>query len=606
MKTSVRRCLAGGLTLLAGVASAGSAQVTVASAPIRDIHYDVIFTAGSAQRRQVTSEMRFAAEGQSPVILSLPAWTPGAYTINDFARNVANFSATQANVALRWDKVDHDSWRVFPQGSGLVTVRFEYRADTLDNDASWSRADFLFFNGTTLFLYPEGAGFDFPATVTVTTEAEWNVVTGMTSTGARTYAESNYHDLVDMPFFVGRFDVDSAQIAGRWLRLATYPAGSVSRPQLAATLATLERLVAPQVRVFGDVPWTTYTVLQIVDSAQPGGSGLEHQNSHVNVLAPQMIGNPGLTSLYSHEIFHAWNVKRLRPADLFPYRYDRPQPTTLLWMSEGVTDYYADLAQVRGGTVNARGFYDLLTEKIAEVAALPPTSLEDASLSAWISVRDGTESIYYAKGALAGLLLDIMIRDATDNRGSLDRVMRSLYESTYRNGRGFTAEEWWDAVSREAGGRSFDDFHARYVDGRDPYPWNTILPLAGLRLGGDPIREPRVGITTMQDTTGFYVADLGPGNPPLPPGLENGDFLLAVGGISVYDPFWLEKFRTRYSRAPEGMEVPIRVRRNGVEQTVRVRLSFVSRVDQRIVEDPRASGKARRIRDGILRGVTRR
>lgn len=605
MKTPVWPRIAGVVVAFASVAQTGFAQESAASAPLRDIHYDVIFTAASAARRQVTAEMRFTASADGPIILSLPAWTPGSYSISNFARNVSNFSAAQSGAALKWDKVDHDSWRIFPAGTGQVTARFEYRADSLDNEGSWSTSDFLFFNGTNLFLYPEGASLDFPATVTVTTEENWRVATGMTSTGERTYAEPNYHDLVDMPFFVGRFDLDSAQIAGRWLRLATYPAGTVSPPERARTFATLDRIVAPQVKVFDEVPWNTYSILQIIDSAQPGGSGLEHQNSHVDVLAPQMIGNPGLTSLYAHEVFHAWNVKRLRPADIFPYRYDRPQPTTLLWVSEGITDYYADLSLVRGGIVNAAGFYELLTEKIAEVSSAPPTALEDASLSAWIHPRDGTEYLYYSKGALAGLLLDIIIRDATDNRGSLDRVLRSLYQSTYRNGRGFTAEEWWSAVSREANGKSFDEFHALYIDGREPYPWDRILPLAGLRLGGDAIREPRVGITTMQDSSGFYVTDMGPGNPPLPTGLESGDLLLAVGGISVHDPLWLEKFRARYSRAREGTEVPVSVRRNGVERTVGVRLAFVSRVDQRVVEDPRASARARRVRDGLLRGVTR-
>jgi predicted metalloprotease with PDZ domain len=550
--------------------------------------------------------MRFSAgAGPAPVILSLPAWTPGSYSINNFARNVSKFAAEQSGVALRWDKFDHDSWRVFPLGAGPVMIRFEYKADSLENEGSWSRPDFLLFNGTNLFLYPEGASFEFPATVAVTTEPSWKVVTGMTPTGERTYAAGNYHDLVDMPFFVGRFDVDSTQISGRWLRLATYPSGTVPAAERAGVFDALNRVVPPQVRVFGDVPWTTYTILQVVDSAQAGGAGLEHQNSHVAILAPQMLGAPVLISLYAHEIFHAWNVKRLRPADLTPYRYDQPQPTSLLWVSEGITDYYADLSQVRGGTVDARGFYELITEKIAEVSMLPPTALEDASLSAWIHPRDGTETLYYPKGALAGFLLDIMIRDATDNRSSLDRVMRTLYQSTYLNGRGFTSEDWWSAVSREANGRSFEDFYTRYVDGREPYPWATILPLAGLRLGGDQVREPRVGISTMQDTTGFFVTDLGPGSPPLPPGLESGDRLLAIGGISVHDPAWLEKFRARYARAPEGSDVPVRIQRNGRDQTVRVRLRFVTHTDPRLVEDPRASARARRIREGLLRGVTR-
>ncbi len=579
--------------------------MSVAPARLTDIHYDVTFTPATAAQREVITEMRFSVHSESPVVLSLPAWTPGSYAINNFARNVANFTAEQAGARLRWDKTDHDSWRVFPSGTGPVRIRFEYKADSLENEGSWSRPDFLFFNGTNLFLYPEGASLDFPATVTVATDASWKVVTGMRSTGERTFTEGNYHDLVDMPFFVGRFDVDSVQIAGRWLRFATYPSGSVSPAERAAVFEALNRVVQPQVRVFGEVPWTTYTILQIVDSAAPGGAGLEHQNSHVDILAPQMVGAPVLISLYAHEIFHAWNVKRLRPADMTPYRYDQPQPTTLLWISEGITDYYADLAQVRGGTVNAAGFYELLTEKIAEVSLLPPTALEDASLSTWVHPRDGTEYVYYPKGALAGLLLDIMIRDATDNRSSLDNVMRTLYVNTYGNGRGFTSEDWWSTVSREANGRSFDDFYTRYVDGREQYPWASILPLAGLRLGGDPVREPRVGISTMQDTSGFYVTDLGPGGPPVPAGLQSGDRLVAVGGVSVHDPAWLEKFRARYARAPEGTEVPVRIQRDGRDQTVQVRLRFVAQVDPRLMEDPRASSKARRIREGLLRGVTR-
>lgn len=603
MKTHVRTRV---LALLAGALATGAHASAQSGAPaaITDIRYEVVFTAANAAQREVTTQMTFTAASDAPVVLSLPAWTPGSYTINDFARNVLSFNAEQGGAPVRWDKADHDSWRVFPRGAGVVAVRFQYKADSLENDGSWSRPDFLLFNGTNLFFYPEGAGFDFPATVKITTEPGWRVVTGMKPIGDRTYSEANYHDLVDMPFFVGRFDLDSAQISGKWLRFATYPVGSVPREERAAVYEALNRVVPPQVRVFDDVPWSTYTILQIVDSAKSGGSGLEHQNSHVDILAPELIGAPVLTSLYAHEIFHVWNVKRLRPVDLVPYRYDRPQPTTLLWVSEGVTDYYADLAQVRGGTVNARGFYQLLTDKVAEVSLMPPVALEDASLSAWIRPRDGTEAIYYPKGALAGLLLDILIRDATDNASSLDHVMRDLYQTTFKNGRGFTSDEWWSAVSRAAKGKSFTDFYNRYVDGREPFPWDSVLPLAGLRMGGDEQREPRLGITTTEDSTGFYVTRPLIGGPALPPGLETGDQLVAVAGISVRDPLWLEKFRARYGRAREGTEVPVRIRRAGREQTVRVRLGFVTRVDPRIVIDPAASPKALRIREGLLRGTT--
>jgi predicted metalloprotease with PDZ domain len=595
--------------LLLLAVSAGShaafAQTIATSAPITDIRYEVTFTRANAERRVVSSVMTFTVGGDAAVVLSLPSWTPGAYEISNFARNVSSFSAEEGGNSLAWDKLDPDTWRVRPRGAGEVSVRFDYQADSLDNAASWSRPDFLLFNGTNLFLYPEGRGFNFPASVSINTEAGWKIATGMTSTGARRFAASNYHDLVDMPFFVGQFDLDSAQISGSWVRFATYPAGSVAGGARIAVWEALKRVIPAEVKVFGEVPWNTYSVLQIADPAYGGGSGLEHQNSHVDVIGPGMVGSPVMPSLYAHEIFHAWNVKRLRPGDLWPYKYDQEQPTSLLWISEGITDYYADLAEVRGGVINAAGFYAATGEKISEVANLPPTALEDASLSTWIHPRDGTEYVYYPKGSLAGLLLDIIIRDASDNRRSLDDVMRELYNAAYKNNRGFTSDEWWSAVGRAANGKSFTDFYARYIDGREPYPWDAVLPLAGMRLARDTLNEPRVGIGTVQDSSGVHVTEIVPGSAAEAAGVQPGDLLLAVGGISATDPTWSLKFRTKYARSPEGSPLPILVRRNGREQTLEARLHFVSRVESRVVEDARASTKARRVREGILRGTTR-
>jgi hypothetical protein len=175
----------------------------------------------------------------------------------------------------------------------------------------------------------------------------------MVQTGQRTFSASNYHDLVDMPFFVGQFDLDSARISGTWVRFASYPSGSVTGGPRIAVWEALKLLIPPEVKVFGEVPWNTYSVLQIADPSYGGGSGLEHQNSHVDVLNPGMLGTPVLPSLYAHEIFHAWNVKRLRPSDLWPYRYDQEQPTPLLWISEGITD---PPARWNGGDLLSKGF----------------------------------------------------------------------------------------------------------------------------------------------------------------------------------------------------------------------------------------------------------
>jgi predicted metalloprotease with PDZ domain len=597
------------VTLLA-LAPAAEAQRPAAdsslSAPVANIRYEVRADRPALAARRLHVTTTFDASGTAPIVLSLPAWTPGAYELGDFSKWVSGFSASQRGTPLRWDKLDYDSWRVRPAASGPVTVEFDYQADSLDNAMSWTRPDFALFNGTNLFMYPEGRSLDFPATVSVRTEPGFRVVTGMTWTGSgRQYRASNYHELVDMPFFVGQLDVDSATISGRTVRFATYPMGSVPSAARAQVWQQLRRLIPVEGNVFGEVPWNHYSILQIADPSYGGYSGLEHSNSHVNIVAPAFIGSDFQPSLYAHEIFHAWNVKRLRPADLVPYRYDRRQPTPWLWVSEGITDYYADLAQVRGGTTDAPGFYALTAGKIGEIDNTVPFALEDASVNAWIHPKDGTEQSYYPKGSLAGLLLDIQIRDASDNKQSLDDVMRELYATTYKRGeRGFTAADWWGAVRRAANGRSFDDFHARYIDGREPYPWAEALRTIGLRIVPDS--APRLGIGSALDSTGAVrVTEVVPGSAAERAGVQRGDQLVSVGEVPVNDVFFSNRFRQVYGGRPAGSALPLTIRRGSITMTLNATLAYAP-TQRRISEDPAASPRAVRLRNGILRGSTDR
>jgi predicted metalloprotease with PDZ domain len=472
------------LTVGATLASPLSAQQRpLVSAPVSDVRYDVTFDSASAASRTLRVAMSFDVAGSNSVLLSLPAWTPGAYELTWFSRWVSNFSASMGDSALAWDRMDHDTWRVRPPGRGRVTVRFDYLADSLDNAMAWSRDSFALFNGTNVFLWPEGRSLGFASRVVIHTEPGWLVATGMTpGDSTHAYTAANFHDLVDMPFFIGRFDLDSATVAGKTIRLATWPVGSFTGDARERLWEDHRRMLPPMIRVFGSAPYQSYTTMIVFDSASLGGSALEHQNSHVGIYTPLLAGSVLLPSITAHEIFHLWNVKRLRPADLVPYEYDRIQPTTWLWVSEGITDYYADLALFRGGIVDSTNFLRLTQGKISEIAETPPVALEDASLSTWVQPADGTGYAYYSKGALAGLLLDILIRDASDNARSLDDVMRALYESTYGHGRGFSADDWWGAVSSAAGGRSFADFASRYIDGREAYPYESVLPLAGMRI----------------------------------------------------------------------------------------------------------------------------
>jgi predicted metalloprotease with PDZ domain len=251
---------------------------------------------------------------------------------------------------------------------------------------------------------------------------------------------------------------------------------------------------------------------------------------------------------------------------LLPYDYARPQATTLLWVSEGITDYYADLALVRGGIIPPAFFYRMTSDKVQTVSDAQPVALEDASLSTWIQPSDGSHFMYYP-----------------DNRRSLDDVLRGLYRTTYKNGAGFTEVQWWEAVREAAGGRSFEQFYRRYIDGRDPYPWTRILPLAGLVLKADTSRVPRLGVSTSQDSNGIRVVQVVPGS--------------AAAEAA---------FRARYRRRREGSDLPVTVRRGRAAVELPARLVFADDVSLRLDADQRATSKAQRIRDGILRGLVDR
>jgi predicted metalloprotease with PDZ domain len=603
MRSTFRWLTAGALGLAIPFV-APRAQPVAQSAPISGIRYDVTFDLRTAPARTLRVGMTFDVGGPGAVLLSLPAWTPGAYEISNFARWVSNFSAAAAGKALTWDKLDYDTWRIRPDGAKSITVTFDYLADSLDNAMTWSRGNFAFFNGTNLFLYPEGRPTDFTATVMVKTEPSWLVTTGMKPAGApHTYSASNYHDLVDMPFFIGEYDVDSTQIVNKWVRMASWPKGALQGVNRTTFWDHQKKMIPAMGAVFNDIPWDNYTTFIVFDSTSGGGSALEHQSSHLGIYTPLLVESILFPSITAHEMIHAWNVKRLRPADMVPYKYSQPQPTPWLWVSEGITDYYSDVVLSRSGVTDTAGFLILTQGKIEETGATPPVALTDASLSTWIHPTDGTGYIYYQKGSLAGLLLDIMIRDASDNKKGLDDVFRELYQTAYKQKwTGFTSEQWWGAVSRAAGGKSFDEFNAKYVDGREPMPFATVLPLGGFRIKVDTIREPRLGVTSAPDSSGVRVAEVQPGSPAEAAGLRPGDYLDQVGDIPVRDPSFGEQFRNRYAKA-EGTKVPVKIRRGGQSLDLQIEVRLAERTEQRLMIDPAASPNAVRIRNGILKGA---
>ncbi|HSG80668.1 MAG TPA: hypothetical protein VLC48_00340, partial [Gemmatimonadota bacterium] len=347
--------------------------------------------------------------------LSLPAWTPGHYKIENYVRYVRNFAASDGRLPLRWDKLDKDTWRIASGGAATVQVSFDYAADTLGLSFSLLRDDFGFFNGTNLFPYPEmDAGYDFPAELTLELPDGWRVATELEETADPfVFRARDYHQLVDNPTFIGHFAIDSVQVDGVWTRLAVYPAPYLRNPAREMALDALRKIAATIHGMFGGPPpYDRYTTLVYLDVGDfMFLAGLEHAESQLDVMPAVIFEQPRfsfssyLFSLLAHEYYHAWNVKRVRPAGLWPYEYDREQFTPLLWVAEGITDYYGNVVLVRSELWTPDLFWLKVREAIQNVETEPAhAAVEDASLEAWIEPTFIDPYIYYDQGGLLGLL----------------------------------------------------------------------------------------------------------------------------------------------------------------------------------------------------------
>ena len=200
-------------------------------------------------------------------------------------------------------------------------------------------------------------------------------------------------------------------------------------------------------------------------------------------------------------------------------------------------------------------------------------------------------------------MLDILIRDASDDRASLDSVMRAVYRTTYERHRGFTSADWWGAVSRAAGGRSFDEFDRHYIEGRAAFPWDSVLALAGLRLVPDTLHEPTLGVEDERDTGGRRIIRVDTASAAAAAGLRPGDLLLSIAGLFVASPDFAEQFQARYANYPVvPTSVPVILYRSGQPLEVQMPLTIRTQLVHRIVPDSAASAKAVHIRTSILRG----
>jgi predicted metalloprotease with PDZ domain len=465
--------------------------------------------------------------------------------------------------------------------------------------------DFAFLNGTNVFVYPEG-DLDFTSEVAFELPAGWRIATGLTQVAENRFSARDYDELVDAPTFLGTFGIDSLTIDGVPVRFAVYPAEELGSEWGRLTLDVLGKIADYLHDFWGEAPpYDHYTMLiYLEDDPLSFGGGLEHANSHLDILplqaaVPEVF--PGLYSLYSHEYVHAWNVKRIRPAEMWPYDYDEMQSTPLLWVSEGITDYYGDMVLARTGVWSADELWGSFAQAAQAVALEPPYAVEDSSVETWIDTIDVSSQFYYAKGKLLGFLLDVMIRDATDGATSLDDVMRRLYRERYRAGRGFTTDDVLDFVDDHVDPAEVRSFYDRYVDGRDPLPYAEVLARIGLAYDERRGQLPYLGVGAQPSETGeMTVNDVTPGSAAEAAGLRAGDVLVSVGDVQVTpDADWGAAFRERYTGA-EGQPLAIVVRRDGAEATLETTIRTRERIDVTISADPAADARAAGLREALL------
>jgi predicted metalloprotease with PDZ domain len=516
------------------------------------IRYHVDLSESRSHRVRVRMSVLDAPADE--LALAMPVWTPGSYLVREFARHVVELTAADdSGRALPVEKVDKNTWRVRPGGSRIVHVDYTLFANERSVRTNHADDRHAFLSPAGTFLFVRGRQSE-PHQVRIDAPDGWNVSTGLPADGAGWLAE-DYDALVDGPFEVGPHRVLVFEHAGASFRIVLAGDGRLDETRLQADVA---RIVDEVSGIFGSLPFDDYTfMLELVDS---GGGGLEHRNSSVSMVSRWTLQQPKdyrkLMGLLAHEYFHAWNVKRFRPAALGPFDYDRENYTTDLWVAEGLTSYYDDLSVLRAG------FHDKVADYLAERAealkdlATQPgarrMSLARASLDAWIKYYRPDENSrnssvsYYAKGALVGMALDLRIRRHTGGEAALADALRLGWKRYTSEGRGYP-DGALEALTAEVAGTDLGAFFDDYVRGTAPLELTADLAFVGLQLVVQPSKssrdlaldgdgfplEPTLGVTTRSEGALCKVIAVLEGGPADAAGINPDDVLLAVDSMRV-------------------------------------------------------------------------
>lgn len=583
-------------------------SLTPAGSASDSIHYRIAAAHLHAHRFEVSCTVaRPDPAGQR---WRLPTWIPGSYLIREFARHVIAIRAEREGNPVAIAKEAKDVWRVAP-GPGPITVTIEVFAFDLSVRGAYVDTERGFFNGACVFLCPEGLESS-PCTLDIVppddpAAADWRVATTLarsdaTERGFGRYRAVNYDELIDHPVEMGRFELAHFEAGHVPHAIAISGARCIAVGRLTDDIA---RVCRWQIEFFGGTgakpPFERY--LFLVRATDHGHGGLEHRSSTSLICSRSELpraspepepAEPAIDDDYlrflglaSHEYFHAWNVKRVKPAAFVRYDLAHEAYTRQLWIFEGVTSYYDDLALVRCGLIDASRYLELVARSITTLLRTPgraAQSLGDSSFDAWIKhYRPDVDTpnaavSYYLKGSLVALALDLTLR--REGRTSLDDVMRAVWRRYGDQATG-VPEDGFRAVAEELAGRSLAPFFRDYVDGTAELPLAGLLDALGIELhlrsaagatdkGGTPASGPPArcwfGATVEANLALRHVFS---GAPAERAGLAPGDVLVAFDGIKATP----ESFAALASRRAPGERVDVHVFRREELQTRTVELA---------------------------------
>jgi predicted metalloprotease with PDZ domain len=518
-------------------------------------------------------------EGQ---VFALPAWIPGSYMIREFARNIVRIRAEAGGATVRLAKLDKHSWQAAPV-AGPLTVHYEVYAWDLSVRAAHLDQTHGFFNGTSVFLRVVGQEAR-PHLVDIQRPADpatrgWRVATALPEAGAKrygfgTYAAGDYDELVDHPVEMGDFTLGGFTAHG--IRHDIVITGRVPNLDMPRLEKDLKAICETQIAFFEPktkkAPMDRYVFLTMV--VGDGYGGLEHRASTALICARTDLpttaapktaepneGYIKFLGLCSHEYFHTWNVKRIKPAVFAPYDLQVENYTPLLWLFEGFTSYYDDLMLVRSGIISEATYFKLLGKTMGSVlrgTGRTKQSIADSSFDAWSKYYRQDENApnaiisYYTKGALVGLAFDLTIRAKTDGAKSLDDIMLALWDrygrDFYKGGARGVTEQEVESLFDEVSGVRLKSIFDRYIRGTEDIPLAKLYAPFGVKVTEERKNaKPSLEVGIGRDPAGVKLTQVHEGGAAHLAGLSAGDVLIAVDGLRVNgNPANLDQLFARY------------------------------------------------------------